>query len=209
MEVPPVPPPASWNWFSWKKDATVRLCLLNSGSPACALGFWSVAAVVKSHVPLMSSEVPFAITSDLWTHQWTDLFHLEAKLFSVLLLVRLDPPLHLWRAVMLSVGSERRLSRRHFINQAAEAPPVSAHPIMLAADHLGSWNHSSVMAHFWNQQSVTPHLCYIHTHVSQRAHPAVHQVPLLQSDSQAQVRDADVSFPEKKTGSKTNHKPVR
>lgn len=54
------------------------------------------------------------------------------------------------------------------------------------------------MVHLWNQRSVTPHLCYIHTHVSQRAHPAVHLVPLRQSDSQAQVRDADVSFPGKK-----------
>lgn len=37
---------------------------------------------------------------------------------------------------------------------------------------------------------------YIHTHISQRAHPASHQIPLCHSHSQAQVRDANVSLGE-------------
>lgn len=37
---------------------------------------------------------------------------------------------------------------------------------------------------------------YIHTHISQRAHPASHQILLSQPHSQAQVRDADVSLGE-------------
>lgn len=49
---------------------------------------------------------------------------------------------------------------------------------------------------------MTSHPCDIHTHVSQRAHPAMHQPPIRQSDSQAQVRDANVSFQDKKKKSK-------
>ena len=37
---------------------------------------------------------------------------------------------------------------------------------------------------------------YQHTHVSQCAHCASHQIPLRQPNSQAQVRDADMSLKE-------------
>lgn len=86
------------------------------------------------------------------THQWTDLFHFSAELFSIFLLAHLDPLLHIRHAGVFSVGSERRLSGCHFINEAAKAPPVSAHPIMLAADHLRSWNHRLV---WWRTSGIS------------------------------------------------------
>lgn len=43
---------------------------------------------------------------------------------------------------------------------------------------------------------VGSNLCHVSTHVSQGAHPALNQLPIHQSDSQAQVGDADVAFQE-------------
>lgn len=38
----------------------------------------------------------------------------------------------------------------------------------------------------------------IRTHITQRSHSASHQLPISQPHSQAQVRDADVSFDKQK-----------
>lgn len=123
-------------------------------SPRCTLAAQPVLWVFSQQLrlkrgkkSLFSSQLSFSFTSDFsgsWTHQSTDLFHLGAEPFSIFLLVPLDSPLHVRRAGVLSAGSERRLSGRHFINEAAEAPPVSADAVVLMADHLRSWNHRLV-----------------------------------------------------------------
>lgn len=142
MEAQQVRPPASWSWFSGRRDVTVPLSLLSPGSPTSVLGPWSTATAQRKknkvfiHVRKLPVEQVFG--GFLRTHQWAEVFHLLAELVSVFLLFCLNPSLHLGGFGMFSSDSERRLPCGHLINQTAEAPPVRTHPIMLVADHLGS-----------------------------------------------------------------------
>lgn len=83
---------------------------------------------------------PTKLLGGLWTYQRTEVFYLRAELVTIFLLFVLNPSLHHWGFEMLSSGPEWMTPCSHFINQAAKAPPIDTHPVILVAHHLRSWN---------------------------------------------------------------------
>lgn len=83
------------------------------------------------------------------THPWTQVSHVWGKCFSILLHLFPDPSLHLRGFGMLPSTPERWLPCRHFINEAAEAPPVHSQPVKLVADHLRSYILFEINSQWW------------------------------------------------------------
>lgn len=73
-----------------------------------------------------------AMSSDLRA----DIFGLWRESLAVLLLLGLDPFLHLDLFGMLALHSEDGLARRHLVDEATQTPPVGTHAVIFVGDHL-------------------------------------------------------------------------
>lgn len=71
-------------------------------------------------------------------HHSTDSLGVLGELVVVLLLLLLHPPLHFLPLHPFLAGPEGRAPSRHLVHQAAQAPPVGTHAVLLVVDHLRS-----------------------------------------------------------------------